>query len=69
MAPPSDDPKDDSDGPAGHLVTIEARIKTNEDAHALGDRIRESIALIAGRDSLEEFRVKSMPLAPPKKPH
>jgi len=62
-------PNEDDDGATpSHLVTIEARIKTDEDPHALGDRIRESIALIAGRDSLEEFRVKSMPLAPPKKP-
>jgi len=58
----------DDETAAPTLVTIEARIKTSEDPHALGDRIRESIALIAGREALEEFRVKSMPLAPPKKP-
>lgn len=44
------------------LVTIEARIRTTEDPEQLGDRIRESIALIAGRQALEEFRVRVLPL-------
>jgi hypothetical protein len=44
------------------LVTIEARIRTTEDAAQLGDRIREAIAMIVGRDALEEFRVRVLPL-------
>lgn len=47
---------------ADQLVTVELRIRTTEDAEQLGDRIREAAALIAGRDALEEFRVRSMPL-------
>jgi hypothetical protein len=50
------------------LVTIELRFRTEEDARQLGDRIRESVALIVGRDRLEDFRVRVMPLAPPKRP-
>ncbi len=45
------------------LVTIEARIRSTDDPGQLGDRIRESIALIVGREALEEFRVRAMPLA------
>jgi hypothetical protein len=44
------------------LVTIEARIRTTDDAEQLGDRIREAIAMIVGREALEEFRVRVMPL-------
>jgi hypothetical protein len=44
------------------LLSIEIRIRTTEDPGPLGDRIRESVALIAGREALEEFRVRSMPL-------
>ncbi|MFB3737858.1 MAG: hypothetical protein ACE14W_02695 [Candidatus Velamenicoccus archaeovorus] len=44
------------------LVTIEARIRTTEAPDQLGDRIREAIAMIAGREALEEFRVRVLPL-------
>jgi len=50
------------------LVTIEVRFRTQEDAEQLGDRVRESIALIVGRDNLEDFRIRVLPLTPPKKP-
>lgn len=49
------------------LVTIEIRFTTADDARALGERVRESVAMIVGREALEEFRLKSMPLAAPKK--
>ncbi len=49
------------------LVTIELRFTTADDARAIGERIRESVAMIVGHDALEEFRVKSLPLTPPKK--
>ena len=50
------------------LVTIELRFTSEDDPKELGDRVRESVALIVGRDALEEFRVRAMPLTPPKRP-
>ena len=50
------------------LVTIEVRFVTEDDPKALGDRIQESVAMIVGKDALEEYRVRTMPLAPPKRP-
>jgi len=50
------------------LVTIELRFTSDDDPKELGDRVRESVALIVGRDALEEFRVRAMPLSPPKRP-
>jgi hypothetical protein len=51
------------------LVTIELRFRTEEDPHQLGERVRESVAMIVGRAHLEDYRLRVMPLAPPKKPH
>lgn len=51
------------------LVTIEIRFVTEGDADQLGDRIRESVGQIVGREAVEDYRVRAMPLAPPKKPH
>jgi acetylornithine deacetylase/succinyl-diaminopimelate desuccinylase-like protein len=48
------------------LVTVELRFVTGEDPEQLADRIRESVAAIVGKDALEEFRVKTMPLGGPK---
>jgi hypothetical protein len=48
------------------LVTVEIRFVTDEDPSQLADRIRESVAIIVGKDALEEFRVKSVPLGGPK---
>ena len=50
------------------LVRIELTFKTAGDARALGDRIEESIRLIVGRESLEEFRVRTLPLSQKKGP-
>lgn len=50
------------------LVTIELRFATEDDPQQLGERVRESASLIVGRDALEDFRVRVMPLAPPKNP-
>jgi hypothetical protein len=50
------------------LVTIEVRFVSEEDPDQLGDRVREAVAMIVGRDALEEYRVRAMPLAPPKRP-
>jgi hypothetical protein len=50
------------------LVTVELRFQTTEDPEQLGARLRESAALIVGREALEEFRVRVLPLAEPKRP-
>jgi hypothetical protein len=50
------------------LVTIEVRFVTEDDPDQLGDRVRESVAMIVGGDAVEEYRVRAMPLAPPKRP-
>jgi hypothetical protein len=49
--------------PSGrNLIRVELSFVTEEDAEALGDRIRESVANIVGRQAIEEFRVRTMPL-------
>lgn len=48
------------------LVQVELRFVTDEEPDELTVRVRESVALIVGRDRLEEFRVRTMPLDPPK---
>ena len=48
------------------LVTVELRFVTDEDPGQLADRMRESVATIVGKDSLEEFRVKTIPLERPE---
>jgi hypothetical protein len=48
------------------LVTIELRFTTDDDPGALGERIREATSLIVGRQALEDFRVRALPLTPPK---
>lgn len=50
------------------LVRIELTFKTDADARALGDRIEESVRLIVGREALEEFRVRTLPLGQKKSP-
>ena len=48
------------------LVTVEIRFVTGEDPAQLADRMRESVATIVGKDALEEFRMKTIPLEGPK---
>jgi hypothetical protein len=52
------------------LVRVEFAFTSTEgeDASAYGDRIREAVALIVGREAVEEFRVRTLPLAPKKGP-
>jgi hypothetical protein len=50
------------------LVTIEMRFTTQDDPEQLGERIREAVSQIVGRPALEDFRVRVLPLAPPKEP-
>ena len=50
------------------LVTIEMRFTTEEEPEPLGERVREAASLIVGKAALEDFRLRVLPLAPPKKP-
>jgi hypothetical protein len=50
------------------LVTIEMRFTTEDEPEQLGERVREAVALIVGKDALEDFRLRVLPLAPPKQP-
>ena len=50
------------------LVSVELRFVTGDDPGQLGERIREAVRMIVGGEALEDFRVKVLPLAPPKKP-
>jgi hypothetical protein len=52
--------------PGKRLVTVELRFVSSEDADQLADRLRESVGAIVGKDALEEFRVRTMPLERPK---
>jgi hypothetical protein len=50
------------------LVTVELRFTADDDPQQLAERVRESVSMIVGRDRLEDFRMRVLPLAPPKKP-
>jgi hypothetical protein len=50
------------------LVQIELRFLSTEDPGELGERIRESVRMIVGREALEEFRVRTLPLVERKGP-
>jgi hypothetical protein len=54
---------------ARQLIRVELAFVSEEDPEQTGERIRESVALIVGRDHLEEFRVRALPLDPKKKDH
>ncbi len=52
------------------LIRVELAFKSTDDIdpNAVGDRIRESVSMIVGRDALEEFRVRTLPLSRKKAP-
>ena len=50
------------------LVTIELRFVTEDEPEAARGPRPRAVAMIVGRDALEEYRVRAMPLAPPKRP-
>ena len=54
---------------ARRLVRVEMSFVTDEDPEQTGERIRESVSLIVGRDALEEFRVRTLALDAKKKDH
>jgi hypothetical protein len=47
------------------LVTVEFRFVTGDDPQQIADRLREASAAIVGKGSLEEFRVKTIPVEGP----
>jgi acetylornithine deacetylase/succinyl-diaminopimelate desuccinylase-like protein len=47
------------------LVSIDVRFVTSDDPEQLAERIREAVRMVVGRDQVEEFRWRSMPLEPP----
>lgn len=50
------------------LVQVELRFLSTEDPAEVGERIRESVRMIVGREALEEFRVRTLPLVEKKAP-
>jgi hypothetical protein len=46
------------------LVTVELRFKAEQDPEQLTERVREAVRMIVGREELEEFRWRAMPLGP-----
>jgi hypothetical protein len=54
---------------ARQLVRIELAFVSEEDPDSVADRVQESVRMIVGRDALEEFRVRTMPLDPKKRDH
>jgi len=54
---------------ARQLIRIELAFVSEEDEDQVGERIRESVAMIVGREALEEFRVRTLPLDTEKKDH
>lgn len=48
------------------LVRVELTFRSTEDPQAIADRIRESVGTIVGREALEEFRLRTLPLEAPK---
>ena len=54
---------------ARQLIRIELAFVSEEDEEQVGERIRESVAMIVGREALEEFRVRTLPLDNKKKDH
>jgi hypothetical protein len=54
---------------ARRLIRVELVFVTEEDGEQVGERIRESVAMIVGREALEEFRVRTLPLDDKRKDH
>ena len=50
------------------LVRVELSFVTESEPDQLGDRIQEAVRQIVGREALEEFRVRTLPLDERKRP-
>jgi hypothetical protein len=46
------------------LVSIQLDFKTQEDPEQTAERVKEAVAMVVGRDRLEEFRWRWLPLEP-----
>lgn len=46
------------------LVSMEIRFTTVEEPEQLVERVREAIRTIVGRDAVEDFRWRALPLEP-----
>jgi hypothetical protein len=44
------------------LVRIELAFVSEDDPEQTGERIREAVSMIVGRDALEDFRIRTLPL-------
>jgi hypothetical protein len=51
------------------LVRVELSFVTTQAPEPIGDRIQESVSQIVGREALEEFRVRTIPLDTKQKGH
>jgi hypothetical protein len=53
-----------------HLVSIELRfvVEDRSGAEALAERVKEAARSVVGREALEEFRWRALPLDREKKP-
>jgi hypothetical protein len=49
------------------LVSIELRFTSEEDTAQIGDRVREAVSMVVGREALEDFRLRVLPLTTPSK--
>jgi len=54
---------------ARQLVRIELSFIAEDDPDQLADRIREAVGMVVGRELVEDFRVRTMPLDPKKRDH
>jgi hypothetical protein len=52
-----------------NLVHVELSFVSDEDAEAIGDRIREAVSMIVGREALDDFRLRTLPLDPKRRQH
>ncbi|MBI3649262.1 MAG: hypothetical protein HY240_11020 [Actinobacteria bacterium] len=50
------------------LVHVELRFISEEEPSQVGERIRESVRMIVGREALEDFRVRTLPLVEKPRP-
>jgi len=46
------------------LVSVELRFTTTEEPEQLVERVREAVRAIVGRQALEDFRWRALPLEP-----
>ncbi|MBI4259471.1 MAG: hypothetical protein HY658_02790 [Actinobacteria bacterium] len=50
------------------LVSIDLRFVTTQDPEQLSERVREAVRMVVGSGALEEFRWRSHPLGPERRP-